>query len=199
LALHYTLTQPAFQQAEVLGTFDGQVADWWEYRGRYVYLPDIINTTVSDREIEARVYGFLHMLQVTPEEFGVMLATPSFLLRVLAGLKYQVNSTYTLAPLHDYSPAAQAQIAHATLQAPLVMAVSLPEKQRLLDEYGHFDPLAQPYRELDLIILSNNDLRRYLHPERGNLNLQWKNDMFEIWRPKETKAEIGAVSARETN
>jgi hypothetical protein len=61
-ALGAMLERPEFKPVEVLGTFDGQLANWWGYRRKYLYLPDIFNTTVSDQELEARVYSFLHIL-----------------------------------------------------------------------------------------------------------------------------------------
>jgi hypothetical protein len=180
--LHAVLARPEFQQADVLGTFDGQLANWWEYRGRYLYLPDIFNTTAPDRELETRVSSFLHLLGTTPEEFGRMLENPYFIMRVIGGAKYQANSTYTSWPLDTYSPAAQARIAHTPILITN-LEVPIPERQRLLEDYEHFDPLAQPARKLDLVILSKGDLRQYVHPERADLRLAWKNDTFEIWVP----------------
>jgi hypothetical protein len=122
-----------------------------------------------------------------------MLENQYFLMRVLGGGRYQGNSMYASWPLRDYSPDAQARIR----QTPALvrnLEMPLPEKRRLLDAYEHFDPLAQPYRKLDLIVLSKGDLRQYTHPEKGGLRLGWKDDTFEIWvsgRTGDVRAGIG--------
>ena len=192
-ALHAMLVQPGLKQAEVLGTFDGQLANWWEYRGRYLYLPDIFNSTVSDQEIEKRIYGFMRLMMVAPEEFDQILENRYFLLRVLAGEKYLANAIYMRWPLQDYSREAQARIVRTSIVNEVNLELPLPEKQRLMDGYRHFDPLTQPFRKLDVIVLSKGELRQYMHPEKSKLSLKWSNDIFELWVPDQVDMSAGSV------
>jgi hypothetical protein len=194
--LHSQLMRPEYQHAQVLGTFDVQLAEWWEYRSRFLYLPDNSTlSTVSDREIEERVSSFLRLMEATPDDFNRLLDNWYFLVRVLAGGKYLANSRYTPWPINDYSPDAQRRIAQTPIVDPswhLELPVS--ERRRLLDDYAHFDPLTQPCRKLDVVVLSRNDLRRFLHPEKGSLSLVWSNDSFEIWVPGNEGATHSAAS-----
>jgi hypothetical protein len=185
--LHAELMRPEYKQAQVLATFDIQLADWWEYQHRYLYLPDHFNTTVSDREMEDRFYGFLRLMETTPEEFNQLLDIRYFLMRMTGG-KYQANAKYTPWPIEDYSPDAQARIVRRTITESWNLELPLSERKRLLESYAHFDLSAQPYRELDVIVLAKRDPRQFLHPERGKLMLKWANDTFEIWVPRSEAA-----------
>jgi hypothetical protein len=182
--LHKFLARPENSRAEVLGTFDGEVMNWWEYRGKYVYLPDIFNTTVSDSEVEARVYGFMHLLQATDQDFSHALDSWYFQLRVLSFAKYQANIAFTPWPLRDYSPEAQKRILRRGVLAGKEPELPLSERSRLMAAYARFDPLQQPSRKLDVVVLSKGDLRQCVHPEKSSLKLLWKNQLFEIWLPE---------------
>jgi hypothetical protein len=182
--LHAELLQSQYAHAQVLGTFDIQLADWWQYRNKNVYLPDLTNTTISDLDVEARVYSFLRMLEVTSADFNRLLDNNYFLLRVLSGQKYQANARYTPWPINEYSLDAQRRVAGTSILERLHLEVPLSERSRLLDGYIHFDALTQPYRKLDIIVLLKGDLRRFFHPEKGNLSFSWENDTFEIWVPR---------------
>jgi hypothetical protein len=181
--LHETLARPEWKQAEVMGTFDGEVANWWEYRGKHLYLPDLFNTTVPDGEVEGRVFSFMHTLAATPEDFSHALDNWYFLFRVLVGAKYQANRVYTPWPLQDYSPASRSRIGRLDLRTETVPELPEPERARLMEAYTHFDPMQQPPRRLDLVVLSAGNLRQFVHPERTNCELLWKNRVFEIWAP----------------
>ncbi len=65
-----------------------------------------------------------------------------------------------------------------------LLEVPMSEQRRLLDRYVHFDPSAEPYRRLDIVVLTrDHPIRQFLHPESGPLRLSWANDVFEIWIP----------------
>jgi hypothetical protein len=196
--LHEVLARPEYRGAEVLGTFDGEVMNWWEYRGKYVYLPDIFNTTVADTEVEARVYAFMHLLEASDQDFSHALDNWYFQLRVLSFAKYQANMAFTPWPLEDYSPEAQKRIVHRGILEGKMPELPLPERTRLMEGYAHFDPLQQPPRRLDLIVLSRGtDLRQDVHPEKGNLRLLWQNEVFELWVPGTTAPRFPDSSAAE--
>jgi hypothetical protein len=181
--LRAELVRPEHQAARVLGTFDIQLASWWEYRNKYLYLPDVFNTTVSDREIEARVYLFLRRMGATPEDFDRLLDNWYFLARVVSSVKHQANAVYTPWPIQDYSPDAQRRIASTPIMESFHLELPLSERRRLLESYAHFEALAQPWCQLDVIVLTKGQLRRFLHPEGANLRLAWANDAFEVWVP----------------
>lgn len=184
--LHALLARPPYNQADVMGTFDGEVMNWWEYRGRHVYLPDVFNTTVSDGEIESRVFAFLHLLGASGEDFSRALDSWYFQLRVLSFAKYQANLAFTPWPLQAYSPDARKRIAHMGLLAAKYPELPDPERARLMEAYTRFDPLRQPARRLDLVVLSASGMRQYVHPEKSSLKLLWKNERFEVWAPPES-------------
>ena len=192
--LRAELMRPRYKNAQVMGTFDLQLADWWQYRSRYIYLPDTFNTTVSDSEVEARVYSYLRLLQVGPEDFNQLLDNDYFLLRVLAGEKYQANARYTPWPIADYSPEAQRRIARTSIWERLHLEMPTSERRRLLEAYTQFNPIAEPYRKLDVIVLLKGKLRQFFHPENGNLTPAWENDTFEIWLPGNDGAVHGDQS-----
>lgn len=180
--LRGVLARPEYNRAQVLGAFDIQLANWWQYRNKYLYLPDTFNTTVTDREIETRVFVYLRLLDVTPEDFNNLLDHDYFLARGLSGTKYQAKALFTPWPIEDYSPDAQARIANTSI-TDWRLELPLSERRRLLEGYKNFDVTAQPARKPDIFVLSKDVTRRYLHPEEGNLRLAWANDTFEIWVP----------------
>jgi hypothetical protein len=196
--LHAELMQPQYQHAQVLATFDLQLADWWQYRNKYVYLPDLTNTTVSDREVVARVYSFMRVMKATPTDLDRLLDNDYFLLRVLSGLKYQANARFTPWPIGEYSPDAQRRIAGTPVWERLHLEVPTSERRRLLEAYTQFDPLTEPRRKLDVIVLLKGKLRQSLHPEKGNLAFAWENDTFEIWVPRNENSVRGDKPALPT-
>lgn len=181
--LHALLARPEYSRADVLGTFDGEVMNWWEYRGKHVYLPDVFNTTVADSEIESRVFGFMHLLGATDQDFSRALDSWYFQLRVLSFAKYQANMAFTPWPLQAYSRDARMRILRMGLLAGKYPELPDPERARLMDAYARFDPQRQPPRQLDLIVLSASGMRQYVHPEKTTLKLLWKNERFEVWAP----------------
>ncbi|MGB7924618.1 MAG: hypothetical protein WCF57_15360 [Pyrinomonadaceae bacterium] len=179
--LHGVLTRPEYRSAQTLGTFDYQLVNWWGYQGKYPYLPDLFNTTVTDGEIERRVFSYLRLLSVTPEDFNGLLDQHYFLARVLSSAKYHANSKFTPWPIEDYSPEAQARITIAPIVEGWRIELPLSERRRLAESYQHFDPLEQPVKGPDIFVLSKDEMRQFLRPERGNLRLVWSNNIFEVW------------------
>jgi hypothetical protein len=165
--------------ASVLGTFDTQLANWWEYRGGYLYLPDLVNSTVPDQVVESRTCQFLRLLGASSEDFGHLLDNPYFVLRVAGMAKYQANSLFTPWPLSDYSDDARRRIAASAAGWNIEMPES--ESVRLIREYDRTeDP--QRTNALDIIVLDRDALRPYVHPERsGRFQLAWSDRTFEVW------------------
>jgi hypothetical protein len=169
--------------ASVLGTFDIQLADWWQYRRRYVYLVDMFNSTLPDNILEARVYGFLRILSTSPEEFGHLLDQWYFLLRFMGGGKYMANALFTPWPLSDYLSVSQARILRD--RSPWRLEVPLSEKSRLITAYRRTGESQQNGKDPDVIVLDKDALRSYVHPEQtGRFALLLSNDTFEVWAPK---------------
>jgi hypothetical protein len=188
--LRAELMRPQYKNAQVIGTLDLQLADWWQYRNRYIYLPDTFNSTASDSEVEARVYCFLRMMGTSPEDFDRLLDSDYFLLRVLSGAKYQANAKYAPWPIEEYSPDARRRIAGTSVWERLHLELPTSERRRLLHAYAQFYPPAEPYRKLDIIVLLKGKLRQFFHPEKGSLTLAWENDAFELWIPRNDSAVL---------
>jgi hypothetical protein len=182
--LHEVLSRPEFNKAEVLGTFDVQLANWWEYRNKHLYLPDVFNTTVRDSEIERRVYGYLRLLDVRPDDFNELLSQDYFQVRVLSCAKYQANEQFTPSPIEDYTPDAQARIARTSIMQPWHIELPVSERARLIEAYVNFAPVAERVHNPDIYVLTKDQLRPFLHPERGRLALAWSNEIFEVWVPE---------------
>jgi hypothetical protein len=179
--IHAQLTGSQYTDMQVLGTFDVPLANWWEYRNKYLYVPDYFNSIASDNEIEARLCSLMALLKVTREDFEHLLDEKNFLMR-LTGEKYQANDRYTPWPIGDYSPDVRVRIAGKPLDSWWwLLELPLSERKRLIDRYGDFDESAEPHRKLDIVILTKNAIRQYMHPEKGSLRLAWVNDLFEIW------------------
>src|SRR5664280_2874841 len=149
--LHGVLDRPEYANASVLGTFDIQLASWWEYKRRYLYLPDIFNTTLPDSVVELRVYQFLRLAGASTEEFGRLLDSPYFINRVVGGSTYQANSLFTPWPLYEYSADARRRIA----SSPPTWNVEMPEseKVRLMRAYDRAGEVRQRDSALDIIVL----------------------------------------------
>ena len=180
--LDKVIRSPKFAGASVLATMDSQLADWWEYRHGYLYLPDLFNTTVPDSVVESRIFQFLRMLGTSTEEFGHLLDSYYFRLRVLSDSKYMANSLFTPWPLSDYSQDAQGWIASTKGAWSLIIPKS--ERARLLAAYDQTSESRQRSNALALIVLDKDPLRGYVHPERSGLfDLMWSNDTFELWIP----------------
>jgi hypothetical protein len=172
-----------YRNAQVLGTFDTVLANWWEYRNRYLYVPDFFNSTLSDSEIETRLYSFLVSLKVSRDEFNRLL-DDEFLIMRLTGEKYQVSRRSTGWPITDYSLDARRRIAWMPIDfGSWALELPISERARLIDKYARFNQAVEPYRQLDVIVLDKNAERQLLHPE-VNARLAWANEVFEIWLPR---------------
>jgi hypothetical protein len=179
--LHRVLARPEFANAMVLGTFDRQLSNWWEYRRRFLLLVDLFNSTVGDSVAESRVFQFLRLLGANSQDFAHLLDDKYFLVQAIGLAKYQANSVFTPWPLADYSAAARRNIAATSWAFHLELPGS--ERSRLLREYEQSSQT--PADAPDIVVLDNDALRGCLHPERaGRLSLAWSNSTFEVWAPK---------------
>jgi hypothetical protein len=170
-------------QPLVLGTFDDALADWWQYRRRYLYLPDLFNTTVADRVAESRTLHFLRRVGTTPEDFEHFLDDEYFTGVAFGGAKYQVNSLFTPWPLSEYSAVTQARLTNG----PYYFRLEVPrsEKLRLMKAFEELEGDDSSSDELDVIVFDKDHLRPYVHPERTGNVLVWSNRTFEVWLPPE--------------
>jgi hypothetical protein len=64
--------------------------------------------------------------------------------------------------------------------------IELPtsERVRLMDAYINFSPMAERVHNPDIYVLTKDQLRPFLHPERARLTLAWSNEIFEVWVPE---------------
>jgi hypothetical protein len=178
------LKKSQYSGASVLGTYDVQLADSWQYEHKHLYLPDLFNTTVSDQEVESRLYSFGHLLSTSTEEFGLLLDDWYFLLRFVGCAKYQANSWFTPWPRTDYPAAAQARIARTPVTDAWHLELPLSEKSRLMSQYAKTAAAPPLERTPDIIVLNAGLLRSRFHPERGgSWRLAWSNHSFEVWIP----------------
>jgi hypothetical protein len=168
-------------QPLVLGTLDQALGFWWEYRRRYLYLPDQATTTVADKVVESRVLHFLRRVGTTPEELGHLLDDDHFIWVALEGFRYQVNSLFTPWPLSEYSAVTQARLT----TGPFYSGFEVPrsEKLRLMKAFDETQGDDSSSGELDVIVFTKDYLRPYLHPERAGNVLVWSNRTFEVWLP----------------
>jgi len=157
--LHSVLDRPEYADAAVLGTFDVQLSNWWQYRRRYVYLVDGFNSTLPDSEMESRVCQFLRLVGTSTEEFGHLLDRLYFLMRFMG----------YMAP-------------RGLIRTPLPES----EKSRLMMVYDRAGAgeAEQRANALDIIVFDKDQLRAYVHPERADrFRLAWSNRTFELWVP----------------
>jgi hypothetical protein len=180
--LRRVLERPGRLQALVLGTFDEALGWWWQYRRRYVYLPDVFHSTVGDIVAESRTLRFLRRVGTTPEDFGHLLDKDHFIWVALEGFRYQVGSLFTPWPSSEYSAVTQARL---TTGRPLQSRFEVPrsEKLRLMKAFEEMQGDDGSSGELDVIVFAKDDLRPYVHPERTGNVLVWSNRTFEVWRP----------------
>jgi hypothetical protein len=179
--LRRVLERPGRSQPLVLGTFDERLADWWQYRRRYLYLPDLFNTTVGDIVVESRILRFLRRVGTTPEDFGHLLDDEYFILVALGSGRYQVYTLFTPWPLSEYSAATQ----KALTTSPYYFYFEVPrsEKLRLMKAFEEMQGDDGSSGELDVIVFAKDHLRPYVHPERAGNVLVWSNRTFEVWLP----------------
>jgi hypothetical protein len=168
-------------QPLVLGTFDDALGDWWQYRRRYLYLPDLFNSTVEDTVVESRILHFLRRVGTTPEDFGHLLNDEYFIRVALGGGKYQVNSIFTPWPLSEYSAGTKARL--TTVADYNGFEVPQSEKLRLIKAFEEIQGDDGSAGELDVIVFAKDHLRPYVHPERAGNVLLWSNRTFEVWQP----------------
>jgi hypothetical protein len=168
-------------QPLVLGTFDDALGDWWQYRRRYLYLPDLFNSTVEDTVVESRILHFLRRVGTTPEDFGHLLNDEYFIRVALGGGKYQVNSIFTPWPLSEYSAGTKARL--TTVPDYNGFEVPQSEKLRLIKAFEEIQGDDGSAGELDVIVFAKDHLRPYVHPERAGNVLLWSNRTFEVWQP----------------
>src|SRR4029077_19213483 len=157
------------------------LANWWQFHHKYLYLPDLFNTTVSDTEVEWRVNSYLHGLKVTPYEFDKLLDNWYFQCRVLAIAKYQANHQWTPWPIGHSSSEAQERIGKRSMMDAWSLEIPVSERQRLVSSYAGFQPQTNWPRQADLYVLAHDHLRGFLHPDQAGLQKLWENAHFEIW------------------
>jgi hypothetical protein len=179
--LRRVLERPGRLQPLVLGTFDDTLADWWQYRRRYLYLPDLFNSTVESRVAESRTLRFLRRVGTTPEDFEHFLDDEYFTGVAIGGARYQVNSLFTPWPLSEYSALTQARL----ITGPYYFGLEVPrsEKLRLMKAFEELQGDDGSAGELDVIVFAKDHLRPYVHPERAGNVLVWSNRTFEVWQP----------------
>jgi hypothetical protein len=165
----------------VLGTFDDALANWWQYQGRYLYIPDPFNSTVGNIVMESRTLRFLRRVGTTAENFGHLLNDVHFVFVAIGGFRYQVSSLFTPWPLSEYSAVTQARLT----TGPFYTGCEVPpsEKLRLMKAFEEMQGDDSSSGELDVIVLAKDHLRPYFHPERGGNVLVWSNRTFEVWLP----------------
>ncbi|MBD2325761.1 hypothetical protein [Alkalinema sp. FACHB-956] len=199
-ALVAELAKPEYHSAKVLGTLDVQVYAWWvTFQNGASYLPEAPLTTVSDREIEARLLSFCKLLNLSPQAFVGLINRSYTNLFWLGHGKYQASRAYTYAPLSDYFPAVQQQIGRTGLLNSLSVALPISEQRRLLETYwqtpgptGSNSKLESSKLEnskldsprLDIIVLTQDASLQGASPIDPDFELTYENPAFRLWRRK---------------
>ena len=197
--LHQHLGLAPYSRATVLGTIDLQLADWWQYQGKYLYLPDNFDSLASDHEHEARVCSFVHMLGSSTEEFGQLLDSGYLWGEWIGAGKYIANSLFTPWPIEDYSGDAQQRIAQTSPLDSWHLELPRSERHRLMDGYSRTSSDLTGVRRPDIIILNGGRLRKLFHPERGPWKLAWSSGTFELWVPTRSDVLTKATNTGRSN
>jgi len=180
--LSQELESGRYDGLNVLATFDAQIANWWTYRGRYLFLVDPFNSTASDRVMEDRFIDLAHVLQVNVDDFSRLIGQQYILWRYLGTDKYQASKAYTFAPLEDYDPDSQALIRKSLVSDTWQVLLPVSERKRLVEKFesNALAPAQMP--ELDIVVMSKDGRRSMFHPDEAEFDLTYQNERFEIWK-----------------
>jgi hypothetical protein len=125
------------------------------FHGKRALLPDNAYSTLSDAELEQRLFQMARLLQFSPEQFTGALQNTFLLNYWLGCAKYWCADDHKFAPESDYAPAELARLRTLGPLPPFNLVLPLSELRRLVLAYRAF--LQQPLDAAlcpDLIVLS---------------------------------------------
>jgi hypothetical protein len=126
----------------VLSTFDNQLASWWvTFKGQYLFLPDVVLSTLPQSAIEGRFGYNCYLLGLGPDECVGLLTTTdgndhsytnyAILYFFLGHDLYHTNMYHSLSPEASYSAEQIARMRGTSLESTWNLQVPQSETARL--------------------------------------------------------------------
>jgi len=184
IALVSELRRPAYRDAKVLGTFDHQLFVWWvTFQHRFSFMTDPFVSTAPDRIVESRIMQFCKLLHQSREGFLTILKQHVVITMWLGHDKYQASLGHTFAPISDYVPATQHDIAKGSFYDAWYMALPNSEIERMAATYERVQPGDDGAHLPDLIVLTTAPFERPLVASvPTNYRLTYSNSSFRVWQ-----------------
>ncbi len=166
----------------VVGGFDLSVYAWWPtFRDGYWFLVGPFVSSIPDDELEERLILFCKLLQMTPAEFVEFIQRVDVNLFWLGSAKYQATSVYTFGAFEDYTPEQQRLIEESTARDMWNVMIPQSELARLRQRFETTSLAGMSTRQLDVIVLTNNDEDRPFAPLSGEWIKEFENDVFRVF------------------
>ncbi|HVP13107.1 MAG TPA: hypothetical protein VMV94_18170 [Phycisphaerae bacterium] len=180
-ALVGELSKPRYADCEVVSTFDHQVYAWWAaFRPGYSFLPDAALSTLPDAAMEARLIALCRTIGMSGPRFQEFVRRRYVTIFWLGHAKYQASQAHTFAPLSDYTPEQQCQIAKTNAMGSWACLLPSSESDRLRRRFDSLSGVPLPGR-LDLIILTNDESLAGLAPPDSEFEPTYRNATFRVW------------------
>jgi hypothetical protein len=180
-ALTNELGHDRYAAAQVLGTLDVQVLDWWSlFGGMHAFAPEPCSTNIGDDEVEDRLLRLFRELGASRRRVARLVNDRAVLIFFLGCAKYQVSPGHSFAPISDYSPAVQQRFARSSPLWSWSIALPTRETRRLVERYDR-TPEGQGDLQLDLLVLGPGRLDRGLAPSPERFQLTYQNALFRVY------------------
>ena len=178
------LGKPDYQKTEVIASFDVQILSWWTtFRQGHVFNPDVFQSLISDNEIEERLIHLGHLFNLSSSQFIEFLQRPYVNIFFLAHCKYQASQATTFAPLSDYTEEEQQFIREKTsIYSTFHVVLPGSEKKRIAQKFEETTLQNESPRQLDMIILTNDESVASFTPEKEKFQLVYHNPTFRVWK-----------------
>lgn len=130
-------TNPELKQVKSFATFCYEVnfllAAFYDKRA---FLPDNAYSTLSDKELEERLFETVKILQLPPDHF-LNFAQVNFILNYWLGCaKYWFTSDHQYSTRNDYTDQQWSELQQQAKQTPWMLCLPISECQRLINRYA---------------------------------------------------------------
>jgi hypothetical protein len=174
------LSQPAYDDKLVLGTYDHQVWSWWvTFRDGYSYLADACTTNISADELERRATELAKVLGMSRAQFEAFARRHYVMIFWMSCSKYQATPAYTYSTVDDYTAEDQLRIRQTPAYLNFTVALPLSQQKRLGDLFDTVGP--KDTRRLDLVVVTKDGSLTGLAPSAEEFRLSFENRLFSVW------------------
>lgn len=169
-------------KAGVLASLDNQVFSWWlTFTDGFSFLADPFVSAVPDHEVEMRLGLFCKLLGMSSDEYAEFLRTGYVEFFWLSNIKYQASRLHTYGKPSDYTTEELSRIRNTSEQSAMYTIIPRREIDRLRTNYESLARGELGRRQLDLIVLNNDEAQINYVPPRDSWALVFENACFRAY------------------